>query len=236
MSLLYPRLTVADSQIRIQELTDAYTNGGLPAVTALAQFEHHNAAPVATGGHVASLAKIQSVRAEVMTALSRWFEKGSLRASEVSSYDAELGRALHTALSIVPADAAHDETWNFLSLLVLPDVTILRFPALHRDRLLGTQRNALRRAWIRHEVLGDLRGQGIKPLGEDELVGLFERTALSRNRELARRTAIFVMNYDGPNRMLWAREQYKRITLATGPRLLDVLDAEELDALIRDEP
>ena len=76
-------------------------------------------------------------------------------------------------------------------------------------------------------------GQGKKQLGEDELVGLFERTALSRNREMARRIAIFVMSYDGPNRMNWAREQYKRITFASGPRLLDVLNVDELDTLIR---
>lgn len=224
---------MADAQIRIQELTDCYANGGLRAVSEIAQFEHPNAAPVATGGHVADVARIREVRKGVVTALSQWFDKGSLRPADVSVFDADLGRVLHPALDIVPADAAHDETWNFIGLLVLPDVTVLRFPALHRDRLLGTQRNALRRSWVRQEILGDLVGKGPKPLGEDELVGLFERTALSRNRELVRRTAAFVMEYDGPRRMNWAREQYKRITFATGPRLLDVLDGHELDTLIR---
>jgi hypothetical protein len=105
---------------------------------------------------------------------------------------------------------------------------------MHTDRLLGTPRNVLRRTWIRQEVLGDLMHSSTRPLGEDELVGLFERTALARNRALIRRLAIAVLEYEGQSgRSEWARDLYKRVTFSTGPRLLDALSDDELDALIR---
>ena len=92
-----------------------------------------------------------------------------------------LGRTLHEHLRIIPADAAHDETWSFLTLVVFPDVAVIRFPDMHVNRLIGTPRNVLRRTWFRQEVLGDLLHSTGRPLGEDELVGLFERSALARN-------------------------------------------------------
>jgi hypothetical protein len=89
---------------------------------------------------------------------------------------------------------------------------------------------------MRQHVLGDLLHLTDRPLGEDELVGLFERTALARNRTLIRRLAAAVLQYDGStSRSDWARELYKRVTFHTGPRLLDALTEEELDALIRGE-
>jgi hypothetical protein len=137
-------------------------------------------------------------------------------------------------LDIIPADAAHDETWNFLTLIVFPEVAVLRFPDMPEERLLGTNRNVLRRTWLRQEVLGDLMSSSDRSLGEDELVGLFERTALARNRALVRRLAAAIMEYHGDSaRSVWARELYKRVTFATGPRLLDALSDGELDELIR---
>ena len=155
------------------------------------------------------------------------------RVAQAAAFDLALGRTLHEHLRIIPADAAHDETWSFLTLVVFPDVAVLRFPDMHVDRLIGTPRNVLRRTWFRQEVLGDLLHSTDRPLGEDELVGLFERSALARNRALIRRLAVAVLAYDGPAaRSEWARDLYKRVTFITGPRLLDALSDAELDAII----
>ena len=158
---------------------------------------------------------------------------GAVPRSQAAAFDLTLGRALHEHLGIIPADAAHDETWSFLTLVVFPDVAVTRFPDMHVDRLIGTPRNVLRRTWFRQEVLGDLLHSTDRPLGEDELVGLFERSALARNRALIRRLAVAVLAYDGPvARSEWARDLYKRVTFTTGPRLLDALSDAELDAII----
>jgi hypothetical protein len=231
--LLYPRLPLAFAKTRIAEIVEAKSSGGLPGVQELARAEHPRAAPVPTGGRVAGSEHIMDVRAAVLKTTEPWRLMATVPRPQAAAFDLALGRTLHEYLQIIPADAAHDETWSFLTLVVLPDVAVSRFPQMHIDRLIGTPRNVLRRTWFRQEVLGDLLYSTAHPLGEDELVGLFERSALARNRALIRRLATAVLAYDGPAaRSEWARELYKRVTFTTGPRLLDSLSDAELDAVI----
>ena len=229
---VYPRLPLSFAKKRIAEIESALAKNGLRGVAELASTEHPRAAPVATGGRVADRTRIDGVRREVIHALEPWRTQEPVPRTEVATYDQALGRALHESLEIVPADAAHDETWSFLTLVVCPDIAVRRFPDMHDERMLGTPRNALRRTWLREEVIGDLQRTAERPLGEDELVGLFERSALARNRMLVRRLATAVLAYEGRGRSDWARELYKHVTFATGPRLLDALPEDQLDDLI----
>jgi hypothetical protein len=232
--LVYPRLPLPFAKVRIAEIAEVISTGGLWGVEALARIEHPHAAPVATGGHAAEPEHIANVRAAVLETIRPWMEQGTVPRSQAATFDLALGRTLNEHLCIIPADAAHDETWSFLTLVLLPDVAVLRFPDMHVARLIGTPRNVLRRAWVREAVLGDLLHSTDRPLGEDELVGLFERSALARNHVLIRRLAVAVLAYDGPAaRSEWARDLYKRVTFSTGPRLLDALPEAELDAIIQ---
>jgi len=237
MSLLvYPRLSFSESQLRIGEMSAAFRFGGLSRLEELSAYQHPSAAPVATGGRIADPDRIAEVREAVISAVSSWTERGSVGRTDAATFDLTIGRALHDALQIVPSDAAHDEVWNFLTLIVFPDVAVLRFPDMHPDRMFGTKHNALRRAWLRREALGDLTDRYPRPLGEDEMVGLFERSAMARNRPLIRALAVTVMEYDGLTaRSDWARDLYKVIRYATGPRALDGFTEGELAALIRGE-
>jgi hypothetical protein len=230
---VYPRLPLSFAKARISEIAETMSSGGVSGVQAQAKVEHPRAAPVATGGRVASSEHIADVRAAVLETLVPWRRLGTVPHTQAAAFDLALGRTLHEHLEIIPADAAHAETWNFLTLVVFPDVAALRFPDLHVDRLVGGPRNVLRRPWFRQEVLGALLHSTGRPLGEDELVGLFERSALARNHALIRRLAVAVLAYDGPTaRSKWARDLYKRVTFSTGPRLLDSLSDTELDAII----
>ena len=230
---VYPRLPLPFAEARISEIAKTMADQGVSGVQELARPEHPRAAPVATGGRVASSEYIANVRAAVLTMIEPWRRLGAVPRAQAATFDLVLGRALHEYLRIVPADAAHDETWSFLTLVVFPDVAVSRFPDMHINRLIGTPRNVLRRTWFRQEVLGDLLHSTDRPLGEDELVGLFERSALARNRALIRRLVVAVLAYDGPiARSEWARELYKGVTFITGPRLLDALSDAELDAII----
>jgi hypothetical protein len=231
--LVYPRLPLAIAKARLDEVRLAYWSRGLDGVRQLVEIDHPRAAPVATGGSPASKEQIRSVRKAVEGAVNKWVIQGTVASDEIAAFDRTLGRALHESMQIIPADAAHDEMWSFMTLVVFPDLAVLRFPDLHEDRLLGKPRNALRRAWLRHEVIGDLLYSASRPLGEDELVGLFERSAVARNRSLVRRLTITVQEYNGLGRSKWARKLYRDVTVATGPRLLDAVSDEELDALIR---
>ncbi|KRA31228.1 hypothetical protein ASD81_17345 [Nocardioides sp. Root614] len=156
---------------------------------------------------------------------------------DTARYDIALGQVLRQSLEIVPSDAAHGETWSFLALVLLPDVCAARFPDLHADRMIGTpSKHALRRVWDREEVLLELLDPAHpKPLGEDELFQLFDRTALVRDHRLVRALVAAVLKSGEGDRSSWARQLYKRITFLTGARLLDVLSDQELDDLVRSE-
>lgn len=231
---VFPRLSHSVAEQRFAEVVETFRRSGISGLEQLSAAVHPSAAPVPTGGHVADPERILWVQSRARESVKSWLDRGSVPASEVSRFDAALGRALHEALEIVPADAAHTETWSFLSLVVLPDITVLRFPDMHRDRIIGSSRNTLRRAWLRYEVLGDLMENQERPLGEDELVGLFERTAVARNRALVRLQAKAVLAYEGSSRSAWARQLYKRVRFATGARMLDLLTSEELAELVQE--
>lgn len=228
MRLSYPRLSRALALVEAGHIRDAMKGGGVPAVAQLARVHHDRQQPVSTG-RIATPAEIEEVRSMVIERLAPMLATG--RVAEKAAFDRDLGAALHETLKILPSDASHEGTWNFLSAVVFPDVVAFRFPSIPDGRVLGGNRNVLRKAWIRHEILGDeLLTLDLK---EDELVGLFERTALVRNRALARLAALEVASKRMPQRDEWARKFYKLLTFQTGLRLLDVLDEAALSEVLR---
>lgn len=230
---VYPRLPFYAAQQLADDVAAAYRTDGLAGLEPLVAFSHARAEPVATGGRVADVSQIERVRQSVVAIAAPWQERGAVGRADAAAFDLAIGRTLHDSLAIIPGDAAHDETWNFLSLVVMPDLVVLRFPDMHPDRMFGTLRNPLRSAWIRRDTLGDMTDRYDRPLGVDEMVGRFERSEMARNRPLIRALAKAVMEYDGRgSRSDWARDVFKEIRYATGPRALDGMTEEELKILI----
>lgn len=191
--------------------------------------------------------------------------------------EANLGRALDAHLPLILSDAGHNEVWAYLSLMIFPDVLLERWPLarsgptgkagrraiedseersaqplrLPVDRWIGEgagrDRNYLRTCWRRWRLLGEVLFEGDPPLGEDELVGLTERTSMARNRDLLAVCAETVLDYDRTpqesrrdrngyplGRSAFARLMARAVVLNTGPRLLDVLSREELQVVVRE--
>jgi len=230
---VFPRLAHAHAEPLLEEYRRAYRRDGLDALWEAAGTEHPHASPVPTGGAVAPRDHLRRIRNCVLEAVRPWYETGEVPRREVAEFDIALGRALHGVLEIIPSDAAHMETWNFLSLVLMPDVGVLRYPEMHSDRLLGGPRNALRSTWIRRDTLGELLDIPRRGLGVDELVGLFERSDMARNRPLVRALANAIINtkYTGP-RSAWARKLSKEVRYLTGPLLLDGMGEEQLSRLV----
>jgi len=84
-------------------------------------------------------------------------------------------------------DASQPGTWSFLTLRVLFDFALLRFPNNASERYLGRPRNVFWRLYQRQSVFGsDLAAE----LLEDEAVQILERTSLiGSSREVARSIA-----------------------------------------------
>ena len=230
MRYVYPRLPGTEAR----RLIEHYTHLDADELAHEADVGHPRAHTVPTGGPTAPPAKLRAARAAVLQAAAPWADQQQVPRRDVAEFDRAVGMALHGSMQILPADAAHEETWSFVTLVLLPDLAVRRFPDRHPSRLLGGQRNAFRRSWWRCEVLGELVVEGDPPLGEDELVGIFERSKMVRSRELARTLAFEILSYGGPDRSHFARQVMKLVRRQTGPRLLDILQPEELTSLVQE--
>jgi hypothetical protein len=91
-------------------------------------------------------------------------------------------------------EALRDDTWAYITTMLLPDVVAWRFPSCTPDRFHGGVRNTLQRLWTRGVVLdrgADANGRWelVERIGEDALVQIFERSGLSNSPALARQFA-----------------------------------------------
>ncbi len=154
------------------------------------------------------------------------------------TFDSAAGRVLYESLDIIPADAAAEGVWSFLSLVVLPEIGPWRFPDRAQDRLLGHPRNVFRRSWWRAHVLGpdlDAAPERQQPLGEDELVQIMERPTLAANPTVA--CAVRDGIFRGAGRVPAARSEFardltKRMLRLTPFIAVDLLSVQELDSLL----
>jgi len=182
--LVYPRLPRKVALRYIVERSDA----GLAQLATMGALTHPDAEPSATGGQPADLDKLAEVQG-VIRQVARDAGYPESLGSASQTFDRPCGAALSKVMDIVPADAAEEGVWSFLTLVVVPEIGPWRFPARAEERLLGRPRNVLRRTWWRAWALGpdlDQAPEGCEPLGEDESVQIMERPSLGGNRRTAR--------------------------------------------------
>ncbi len=223
---VYPRLPWSAAR----GLLDAYRAGGVPGW----EVQHSDAVPYEHGEPVPE-PHLRKVRDAVERATERCAAKSPTGDAAKAEWDRAVGQALCSTMEIIEADAANDGVWSFMTLVLLPDIAVQRFPLTSADvRFFGGLRNTFRRTWERERVLRGLEvPEGAEPLGEDELVGLFERSCLARNRLLVRLLAAQILLYGGPERSKqFARPLTRRVRAYTGPYLLDLLPPSELVELV----
>lgn len=218
----YPRLSTVEALRILDELPE----NPVPRLDYLA-------APAPTGGSRVPTHVLEEVRAGVKDAIRPWEGSSTIPRRDVARWDHVVGKTLMRTMQIIPSDAASDGVWAYLTLLVLPDVAITRFPGITAERMLGGPRNVFRKTWWRELVLEGVEiPPGTRPLGEDELVGIFERSRLSRDHRLARIMATEIMEYRGRDRSEFARMLAVLVNRETGPRVLDLLDDTEIASLV----
>jgi hypothetical protein len=223
---LFPRLPRSHAEDILTDLKDAPPS----QLRAVAAARHDAAAPVPTGGTPAPIEILEKLAAQMRAEFDQEFPQPLTRAQS-ADIDARIGRVLHEAMPIVPADAAHEGVWSFVTLVLLPDIAVWRFPDRHPTRMTGRPRNVFRRPWERRAVLGDLMDAGVT-LGEDELVGIFERTHLARSHRLVRVLVEHLSQVRVPDRSQYARDLMKRVRRTMGCVNVDVLSSGHLRELV----
>lgn len=98
---------------------------------------------------------------------------------------------LHKEFKITDNEAAKSGMWNFLSCCALPDLVRWRWHSKEEtaiERFLSGNRNSFERLWWRASAYHDGNAKNpywlVEEIGEDESVGIMERTTLSGVRSL----------------------------------------------------
>jgi len=108
-------------------------------------------------------------------------------------FDRDVVPEILAVAPLLPAEAANEAVWSFLSLVVVPDVALWRWPNTRQkydyERILGYPRNVFRRLWWRAYTFGSGADSVGHLLLEDEAVAILERTSVGGNRVLARAIA-----------------------------------------------
>jgi hypothetical protein len=228
---VYPRLPEGAAH----ELLLQYADLDSSDLRKRAGAKHPDAAPVAVGGTPVPEEVIANVAESVRGLADELGFPEVLSRARVGEFDKPATALIHERMQIVPSDAASDEVWNFLTLVVLPDVAVWRWPGRAEERLLGRPRNAFRRLWWRAEVLGVELICGADGLGEDELVNIMERPTLSADERLAQCIAGAIVRSPKLSvaRSELMRDFAKRVLRTQGAFCLDVLADEELVRVVR---
>ncbi len=233
-ALVYPRLPREVGRAVLARSANAEPIDLRP----LGALSHPAAAPAPTGGNPASVDQIEKVQQAVRDVAHAAGFPRPLSGHE-QAFDRPCGTVLYETMSIVPADAAAEDVWSFLSLIVLPEIGPWRFPNRLEERMLGRPRNVLRRLWWRAWSIGpdlEFAPQGCTPLGEDEFVGIMERPSIGGNPRIARAVRDAIWRLESGMRPVARSEATRELTRRFRAFLsyicVDALSDEELAALL----
>ncbi|MBF0817604.1 hypothetical protein E4U02_14450 [Microbacterium paludicola] len=235
MSVVYPRFSSEDATRALAELERLIARDA--AVSPYANGVHHPRAYFGLGGSGnVSVRELMELRSEMEAQLET---VSRTQRNHERKFDLLAGAALAQWFDgDLRGQAAHPGMWSYLTIAVLPDLALRRFPADHRgklpaDRYLAGRRNVFYRAYLRSVVLGPLLNDPEVELFEDELVGLIDRS-LSADHRLARLLSeqIAATPANAPRRAI-VRAGLKAVQFESRVTDLASLNDDELRDLIR---
>lgn len=218
------------------ELYDDLIDAPLATLRNEASTYHPSADYYATGTRVPSTTILELSRQIRECADALGFPEPFRTRDAYTDFDHAVPKILFDTMGIVPADAADEGVWSFLSLVVLPDIAAWRYPSRARERMMGLPRNVFRRLWWRAYVLGSSDSDPTAVMGEDQLVAVMERPTIGGDPRLARSFCRAVMNAlandPGLPSMFLMRESAKRLTRLTPFICFGALREADLDGTI----
>lgn len=236
MTYFYPRISehVALTRIRAMNLADVESAHTLVVFEPSSRYHYDQALDEVP------TSRLEELRIEILN-IARETGMTERTSNQYAEFDRRAGKFLYNAMDILPAEAAVDEVWNFITLFVLPDVAMWRYPNRGPrgkgpkpdfDRWLGTHRNVFRKTWWRMAMLGaPLNDQ----IGEDEAVAIMERPTFGGNPLIA--SAIVKAHIQTRQGSLvpateLMRAGTKRLRRYVPFMVLDALTDKELDQLV----
>lgn len=218
MSVLLPRLDSREaSKLRSAFLENP--NGASFNSSLFEDMLQHRSAFPATGGIRLTADELIVFRKVCLSSLD-----SSIMPNFGTHFDLEMGRLLKDFGLRNRSDMGTASVWDFLSLVLLPDVIAKRLGSMNagskglRSRLTGgDRRHQLQRLWKRRIVLGD-EIVDAQLLTEDDYVQLLERNITLERSALTKSVAYQIVNsgYSGDKRRQYARTMMKFLLQMSG--------------------
>lgn len=248
---LFPRLEAEVARQLAKELADL----DVSQARARSAIEHEATVFPPTGGVPVSGTDLSNLQERIRQVAGHHGYPATPSRLQQSSWDAGAALILHEHMGIAPAEAVNSGVWSFVACVLLPDLVRWRFGGERssESRFLGSQRgirNTFGRLWWRAEILGGseegedgrrLARRYMALLGEDQLVQITERPAMSANRVLARAVAQSYLMYSEVSDVKaedLMREAVKRVrrrlAFVCYEALNDLEIAQEVDGIFRD--
>ena len=179
---LFPRLPTA----RARELVEVYRDHSIDELTGSAAPSSKDMRFAEVGGARVSEIQLMGLRERLVDTARACGFPGK---SDTRAFDAKAGVALYENCSVSRGEALRVDTWSFLTLVLLPDIAVWRFPDRHPARLLGGVRNTFQRCWRRAWLLeghGAEKWRVLESLSEDAFVQIAERPGPTASPRVAR--------------------------------------------------
>lgn len=186
-----------------------------------------------TGGHGVPFSDLSALRLQVTNAVAPFVNERGL--TDPASFDLIFGRTLYTWGRSAEAELGDPRVWDFLTLVVFPDLATARF-APHGPEAMsrftgGHRRHVFQRLWHRWRAIGIEIVESAR-LTEDDFAILLERKLFSDQPQVARIAADLILQF-GPSS--GARREYARRVTKRFVQLSGIVhvgeDAEELSAI-----
>lgn len=184
-----------------------------------------------TAGRPIEFKKLEELRQSCLAAVES-------AEGDSTTLDVLLGAEIYRFGHNYQGDLGNPQVWDFLTLILLPDVAARRFSPRETNvnRFIGGhRRHVLQRLWRRWIVLGptDVRSQRLR---EDDYGLLLERRMTSEKPKLAQMTAQKIINsgFTEDARRRYARIFIKRLQQISGVVVLDENDSENLEAVLHE--
>ncbi|MCX7444503.1 hypothetical protein OS125_04480 [Corynebacterium sp. P7003] len=230
----YPRLGYAASVRLIERMNRVE----LATLARTASTSHPQQYDYPTAIITCSESELSDLRNEALEIAKTYgYPRMSTKSQTKSLFDREMSSLLYQQLDLIETEAAQEEVWNFLTLVVLPDIAKWRYEnsgkSLSYNRWLGGKRNVFRKLWWREATLGHALNSKIY---EDEAVSVMERARLSGQpavaRAMVRGFLDSVEQHPDIARTALMRAGALRVRQLVPILCLESLTENELDALI----
>lgn len=152
-----------------------------------------------SGGSVAP-ELVAEIRVEMTAIASQYGYPSPASDKQKVGFDVAAAKWLATHPQLKSPELLRDDTWAFLSCILLQELVVWRYSTRQSARFAGGVRNTFQRLWIRGRTLdlGEAAGKEkwhlLEGLSEDAMVQIFERASIASDAQLCKAIAYGWLN------------------------------------------